>query len=566
MRVKQMLRSWVVAIATLVAILLIQTSAIGGDSRPNPIAPPQTDSPRATLQQFVKNVNDAQKLIESALNDAEKEGYSDKVRKQGKEAEQAMERAVETLNLDKVAPVIRQETGIESALLLKEILDRLDLPDPNEIPDAEAVKANKITRWEVPHTELAIVLVEEGFNQSEFLFSPETIKRLKGYYKEIKSRPSKNDPFKIYDKGFYEFYLQTPGRLLPPWWFWLLWWVLVTFIPPWLFQWLFIVLGGQTLWQWLALLVSLAIASAIVVLIYQLIQLGKRQVESQIYRTWLELSFPIALEIVLIVWIKFINETINITGSVLLALIRAKQVAFFLILAWLSFDLCNVIGSTIATKSALQEKLLETTIIRNGFRILGIIAGAIVVYFGGKNLGIDTAPLLASLGVGGVGISFGVRPYIENIVGGITLFINRPMQIGDYCEFGGIVGTVEEIGLRATLIRTPDRKLITVPNTAISNAHLVNHSRRDKYAFKHNLSLSVENTSENLSQIMNNLRQLLVKHPQLEDERISLVDLKGAAVDLELFAYVLTTKSDEYRRIYEDLLLQIQQTVERLGI
>lgn len=563
MRVKQILRSWVLAIAALVAILLIQTSAIGSDSRPNPIAPPQTDSPRATYTQFLDNINDAQKLLESALKDAEEEGgltYSENVRKQGYDAEQALERAVETLNLNEVSPVIRRETGIESALLLKEILDRLD--DPNEIPDAEAVKANKISRWEVPNTELAIVLVTEGFNQGEFLFSPETIKKLKGYYKEIKSLQYRDDASKFFDESFYEFYIQTPGRLLPPKWFW----QFIRSTPQWLFLWIFNVFGDQSLWQWFALLVSLAIAIAVVVLIYRLIQLCKRQIESQILRTWLELLLPSAIAIALILWIGFINETINITGSVLLFLVQADNVMLFAILAWLVFEAFNAMGSTIAAKSALQEKLLETTIIRNTFRLLGIVAGAIVLYFGGKHLGIDTAPLLASMGVGGVGISFGVQPYLKNIVGGITLFVNRPMQIGDYCEFGGIVGTVEEIGLRATLIRTPDRKLITVPNTAISNANLVNHSRRDKYAFKHNLSLSVENTSENLPQIMNDLRQLLVKHPQLEDERISLAGLKGAAVDLELFAYVLTTQSDEYRRIYEALLLQIQKTVERLGI
>ena len=95
-------------------------------------------------------------------------------------------------------------------------------------------------------------------------------------------------------------------------------------------------------------------------------------------------------------------------------------------------------------------------------------------YMGRREVGISLYGVLAGLGVGGLALGLAARPTLENLIGGLTLHADRPVRVGDFCEFNSMIGTVEEIGLRSTRVRAPDRTLITIPNAEFSNMQLVN--------------------------------------------------------------------------------------------
>ncbi|NJN61180.1 MAG: mechanosensitive ion channel, partial [Coleofasciculaceae cyanobacterium RL_1_1] len=180
--------------------------------------------------------------------------------------------------------------------------------------------------------------------------------------------------------------------------------------------------------------------------------------------------------------------------------------------------------------------------------------------------GISVAPLLASLGAGSLALSFGLQPYIQDTIGGITLFVNGAMEIGDFCEFGGIAGTVEDIGLRATLIRTTDRRLITMPNSNVSSM-LVNHSRRDKYLFDRQLELSGDTSFTRLPEIIATLYNRFNDHTQLEGVEVNVTSLSQAEnIRLSLLGYVLTTNRTEYIKIQSNLMLEAVTALDSLGI
>ncbi len=540
------------AIIVFSLILLTQGLVLGSELVNNPLVPPATNSPRATFTQFLENTNDAYQLITEAVEQGKNEPglfYSKAVRAKARKAEFALERAISTLSLEDLSRTRRRRVGARSALLLKEILDRLDLPAPNEIPDEATATAEELKLWSVPNTEITLLKIEEGVNAGDYLFSSETVKNLRFFYKKVKTLPYKPHA----SEGFYSFYISTPGRLLPPKW------------SNWLPKWTQKLYGEQTLWQWVALVISLVISSALALVIGALFR-SKKYSQDNVKDAWSALLFPISILIILQFELTLISDGINITYG-LMEIIQEVGTGLAVILsAWISFILFNAIGRSLIQSPRFVNNLLEATIVRNGFRLLGFVASATTVYYGGQLLGIPLGPLLASLSIGSVAIGLGIQPYLKNIVGGITLFLNQPMQIGDFCEFGGVSGTVEDIGLRATLIRTSDRSLITVPNTAVSESNVVNHSRRDKYTFTYTMRLAYDNAQEHLLSVMNQLRKQLAEHPLLDDERLSLVDLNGTAVDIELCAYVLTTNLVEYKDTKEKLLISIQNTLDQLGV
>ncbi|NER08250.1 MAG: hypothetical protein F6K17_39760 [Okeania sp. SIO3C4] len=285
-----------------------QSDAISISPDNNPLRPPETDSPRATMSGFMKNMNEAYKLISEAEDQSKKEGglwHSPEVKKKGEQAQLALNRAIDALNLVDIPPINRQDFGTESALMLKEILDRLKLPKPDDIPDEKAVSQSlkpptrlevrggeiavvsqslkPVTRWEVPGSEIAIGLVEEGFNVNEYLFTPETVKRIREFYESIKEceycEYNESNYWKT-SPDFYTDYITTPGYLLPP--KWSRWLPRGKYAKP---------LYGQTLWQWF----SLAIMTLVVfTTIFGVKFLLKRYIKTaNSYKTvWLGLFIP----------------------------------------------------------------------------------------------------------------------------------------------------------------------------------------------------------------------------------------------------------------------------------
>src|SRR6202035_2199170 len=87
------------------------------------------------------------------------------------------------------------------------------------------------------------------------------------------------------------------------------------------------------------------------------------------------------------------------------------------------------------------------------------------------------------LGVGGLAVALAAQKTLENLFGGISIIGDRPVLVGDVCRFGDRTGTITHIGLRSTRIRTPDRTIISVPNSQFSSVALETRAERDNVVF-----------------------------------------------------------------------------------
>jgi MscS family membrane protein len=186
-----------------------------------------------------------------------------------------------------------------------------------------------------------------------------------------------------------------------------------------------------------------------------------------------------------------------------------------------------------------RKQVLDPALTRILFRLVGIVVAAIIVIYAVEFFGFSVAPLVAGLGVGGLAIALAIRPTLENILGGLTLFADQPVRVGDFCRYGSEVGTVQEIGLRSTRIRSRERTLVTIPNAEFSQMKLENFSVRDQRLLRTTLNLRYETTMDQLRYVLAELRKLLFGHPMVTESpaRVRFVDLGAYSIDVEIFAY-----------------------------
>jgi MscS family membrane protein len=215
-----------------------------------------------------------------------------------------------------------------------------------------------------------------------------------------------------------------------------------------------------------------------------------------------------------------------------------------------------------ATRQASANSLLVL-----GRRVWKALVALILLLVFLKSLGFDVDSALAGIGIGGIALGLGAQKTIENLFGGISVLSDGTLRVGDFCKVGDQQGTVEDIGLRATRVRTVGRTLVSVPNGIVASMSLENITEREKILFNPTVSLRYETNAEQLRYVLVRIRELLDQHPSVESEtaRVRLVRFGTSSLDLQTFAYVLTTDYVEFLGIQEDLLLRIMDIVEQSG-
>ena len=184
------------------------------------------------------------------------------------------------------------------------------------------------------------------------------------------------------------------------------------------------------------------------------------------------------------------------------------------------------------------------------------------------NLGYQVTTLLAGLGVGGVAVALAAQKSMENLIGSIMIYTSQPVKVGDFCRYGNDVGTVEEIGLRSTQLRTLARSVVHIPNAQFSAGVIENLTQRDRILYRTRLRLSFETGSEQIIQVLERVRDLMRDHEDIDDEdsRIRFIEFGKYANELELFVYIRTREFPVYLEKVEDINLRIAGILDDLGV
>jgi MscS family membrane protein len=182
-------------------------------------------------------------------------------------------------------------------------------------------------------------------------------------------------------------------------------------------------------------------------------------------------------------------------------------------------------------------------------------------------MGFNLTTVLAGLGIGGIAIAFAAQKTLENLFGGISVLADDVIRVGDYCRFADRTGTVEDIGLRSTQVRTDARTQLSIPNGALATMSIENFTRRDKIQFAPVLAIRCETTADQLRYLLAEIRRMFYEHPKVENSSttIRFANFDSSALRVEISSNVLTRDSNEFIAIREDLLFRIMDIVEKSG-
>jgi len=265
--------------------------------------------------------------------------------------------------------------------------------------------------------------------------------------------------------------------------------------------------------------------------------------------------------------VDFAFLQIYLTGGVAAAIELAATALMFGAGAWMLWRFAAVLAEAIIASPRVPLESIDAQLIRISTRLLGLFGSAALLAIGADRLGLPLYGIVAGLGVGGLAIALAAQPTIENLIGGINLFADKPVRVGELCQYGDQVGTVEAIGVRSARIRGVDRKLTTIPNAALAKMPIVNFTRRDKMLIDAVIGLRYETTPDQLRYVLVKLREMLLGHPRVDPDpaRARFVGFGASSLDIQLFAYVTTRDWGEFLGIREDILLRVMDIVGQSG-
>jgi MscS family membrane protein len=329
-------------------------------------------------------------------------------------------------------------------------------------------------------------------------------------------------------------------------------------------------LAGMPLWQWLALLLLTPVAAAVgwlllVVLEIPLLWWMKKKVQPGLWQ-WRSVSGPEWLLAGTIVH-RILSKYLSLPLLQRHYYLQVTAVALVIGANWILWRVIRWFLRRVRNRALAHGHGGTGSLMLLGERLIKAAVFLMAVFFILGILGFNMSTALAGLGIGGLAIGFGAQKTIENLFGGVSVLGDEVIRVGDVCRFGDRTGTVEDIGLRSTRVRTEERTLLAIPNGTVATINVENLSRRDKILFKTVFGLRSETTHDHLRYVLSEIRRILYSHSKIETKsvRVRLTELAASSINVELVSYVLTQDFNEFAAVREDLLLRIMHLVEDSG-
>ncbi|WP_448211389.1 mechanosensitive ion channel family protein [Colwellia sp. MEBiC06753] len=314
---------------------------------------------------------------------------------------------------------------------------------------------------------------------------------------------------------------------------------------------------GVMYWQWLYFLSLLIcfylISSAITWTGVKLLKTIKPKTSVELIRLIrgpLNLLFTIAL-------VRIFIPQSNITHAAQ-ALVEGATL-LTITWVWAFFCLIDLLKTKLASRFLAQDKPLAIYLLRPASTVAKslIVITGVLIWF--ENLGFSATTLLAGLGIGGLAVALAAQKTVENIIGAITLYTSTPVKIGNFCRFGSQLGVVEEIGLRATRIRTIERTVIHIANAQFIDMQIENFSERERIAYRPKIKLALDCKKDHVEAFMQAFKATLQANSLVDESpcRVYVKDINPQGIELYVLSYINTLDYETYLATTNDLNLSI---------
>ncbi len=215
------------------------------------------------------------------------------------------------------------------------------------------------------------------------------------------------------------------------------------------------------------------------------------------------------------------------------------------------------------TESKLDDQLIP--LLRKAVKTFAFILAFILT---AQNLGYSVSGLIAGLGIGGLALAMAAKDTLANLFGSLMILIDRPFHVGEWITFPGGDGVVEEIGLRSTRVRTFAKTVVSIPNQALANATVENHSLMPKRRIKFTLGVTYESTVDQVQQLVDNIEGYLKGNQDIDQEfmLVKFTTFNDSSLDLFVYCFTVTTDWTQHLAVRQEVNLKIMQMVEELGM
>ncbi|NLV68525.1 MAG: mechanosensitive ion channel family protein [Spirochaetes bacterium] len=496
----------------------------------NPLKPVKTDNPRETMMTFMEAMNGYREAFDK--NDPAINGYID--------------RAARCLDLSSFSFVDQQQRGREAAILLKEVIDRVIVIDYSLIPEKSSVPGESLLRWRLKGTEITIMVQQSGNRTGEYLFSTDTVSRVREYYELVRHLP--------YLKGSGGGARYSSGRFEERFPVWMKGEILFLYI-----------------WQWASLLAALMSGIFLKVIVSFLLRLAQRPVteeeESWFSKILAQGNSPAGWLAAVLLWYTVVH-LLGFTGIASSVLSVILKVMLSIIILWLAYRMLNVfsdflVRATRKTESTLDDQLIP--LISRAMKVLLVILGGLIII---QNMGVNVVSLLAGLGIGGMAIAFAARDMVANFFGSLMILFDSPFQVGDWIVMGSSEGTVEEIGFRSTKVRTFYNSVISIPNADLATKAVDNMGRREYRRVREVLGITYDTPAEKIEAFLEGIKNIIKNNPATRKDYFHVVFNAYGDSSLNILLYFFLKVPDWSAELVEkqNIMLEILRLAAELKV
>jgi len=247
----------------------------------------------------------------------------------------------------------------------------------------------------------------------------------------------------------------------------------------------------------------------------------------------------------------------------------SRNVLVISALAWLLIRLIRNAAQNVYTLRLAEEESVDRTTVDALSKLGRICVVVIAVLSILQTLGVSLAGVLAFGGIGGIAVGFAAKDLFANLLGGLTIYLDRPFTVGEWIRSPdkNIEGTVEQIGWRNTRIRAFNKNAIYVPNAVFSNIVVENPSRMTHRRIKETIGLRYQDIDK-MAAIVADVKAMLQNHPEIDNDVTLIVNFTTFAdSSLNFFIYTFTKTREWvfYHQVKQDVLLRIAQIIRDHG-
>ena len=255
--------------------------------------------------------------------------------------------------------------------------------------------------------------------------------------------------------------------------------------------------------------------------------------------------------------IWFALQWLNLPGGATRAISNSYTMVVAILVGWLLCRFFEAVYQNILepwaekTENDLDDQLLP--ILRKGVKMSIWI---MVVIIGLNNAGMEIGPMIAGLGIGGLALAMAAKDTVANVFGGFTIFTDKPFRLNDRIQVSGYDGTVVEIGMRSTRIKTLAGRIVTMPNAKFADAPVENVSLEPSRKIVLNLGLTYDTTPESIQAAMDILKSIADAHESTEEDTVLSFNGFGDFALNVMFIYYIK-KGEAIAQVQTDINMQI---------